>query len=213
METNNTLATATANNNNTTKVNNLLAVVASEATSISAIVAALYETRNNASVSEFAAALFADVTEETSRKVALKAGYKRYINFFPVLLTLESGKKVCGSRKTVAKGLYSYVELSFLDGLRAAAEYYFAGKNTQILATEGAYYDKRGNIVDAAEAEKILKEKAEKAEQKKAEKENANATETIFASADILILLNSALQKAGEATELGLAIKAAIKLI
>lgn len=210
--TTNALASANATNNNTAKVNNLIAVVASEATSISAIVAALYETRNNANVSEFANALFADVTEETSRKVALKAGYKRYINFFPVLLTLESGKKVCGKRKNVAKNLYTYVELSFIDGLKAAAEFYFSGNSTQIHATEGAYYDKNGNIVDASEAEKIIKDKAEKAEQKKAEKETANTTETI-SNADILTLLNSALLKAGEATELGVAIKAAIKLI
>ncbi|MBD5381901.1 hypothetical protein [Clavibacter sp.] len=190
------------------KIENVVNVIASEATSTRAIIRALWEVRNNSNVADFANVIFADCNDDTSAKVAISAGLKRYIQLWEVKIVDAEGKPQAGKKIKVAKGVYTYEALPQLLALREAVTGYYNGVK-QITVESGKYYDENNNTIDynPEKAKEERKEKAQKTKEEKAKKQ----TEETLKNTDIITLLNSALVKA-ESAELKKAIATAISL-
>lgn len=207
----NEIATTNNNNNVSNNVAAIMAVVSQEATSTRAIVDALWQHRNNDACREIATVLFADVHEDTARKVMLTAGCKRLQALWPAVIITDSGRPVCAKRYNVAANIYAYREVGFLPALELALTNYYNG-GRQIVVDATAYYDNNNDVVTLEAAAAAIKQEDEAKKEKK-EAAKARAAQRAVDKSDIATLLDAARKQAVEGSELYNAIVAAIKLI
>lgn len=221
-----TTGTTTENANNannaaktvTEKVAAIVGLVRRELLTNRSVIACLYDNRNAEDLTEIAGVLFCDVTPETSRKVAINAGLKRYIKLMPYVLTInyaESGNKdyKCAKLYAVANGVYKAMEIDAIDTLEAALTNYYNGGGSKYVES-GKYYNADGDIIDSTTAKSQIE--AEKNEKRvKREESTAKRDEKAINNADILTLLTTALKKAESDKNVVLqkAIEEAIKAI
>lgn len=202
----------------TEKVGAIVGLVKRELLTNRSVIATLYDNRNDETLSEIAGVLFCDTTQDTTRKVAITAGLKRYIKLMPYVLTIEhaeSGNKdyKCAKLESVANGVYKAVESDAIETLTATLTNYYNGGGSKFVEF-GKYYDIEGNIIDNTTAkEQIEAEKA--AKRVKREESTAKRDEKALNNADVLTLLTVAYNKAlsDNNTALYTAIENAIRAI
>lgn len=198
----------------TDKVSAIVALVKRELLTNRSVVAALYDNRNNETLTEIASVLFADVTESTTRKVAITAALKRYINLMPIKIVVRYNETSydykAAKMQEIVDGVFRAVEIDAIDTLEAVLyNYYNGGKS--VCVESNMYYNAEMQVVDKETAKAKINAAKEAAKEKRAESTEKRDKKAID-NADVLTLLNAALQKATDnATKA--AILAAIKTL